>query len=124
MQDGVEIQFEDNGCGMAADIMENPIDPFFTTKEVGRGSGQGLAIARSIIVDKHMGRISVESTPGAGSCFYAAIARSTRKREARGYVEVETPADSILGPAQTLFRDQFRHSTLEGVDGGDRIDRT
>ncbi len=69
VQDGVEIQFEDNGCGMAADIMEKIYDPFFTTKEVGRGSGQGLAIARSIIVDKHMGRISVESTPGAGSCF-------------------------------------------------------
>jgi two-component system NtrC family sensor kinase len=69
VQGGVEIKFEDNGCGIAADVIEKIYDPFFTTKEVGRGSGQGLAIARSIIVDKHAGHISVESAPGAGSCF-------------------------------------------------------
>jgi two-component system NtrC family sensor kinase len=65
----VELQFEDNGCGIPADIIDKIYDPFFTTKEVGRGSGQGLAIARSIVVDKHAGRISVESTPGMGTCF-------------------------------------------------------
>jgi signal transduction histidine kinase len=65
----VELQFEDNGCGIPADIIEKIYDPFFTTKEVGRGSGQGLAIARSIVVDKHAGRISVTSTPGMGTCF-------------------------------------------------------
>jgi len=69
IEDWVELQFEDNGCGMPADIIDKIYDPFFTTKEVGRGSGQGLAIARSIVVDKHAGRISVESTPGMGTCF-------------------------------------------------------
>ena len=54
---------------MPADIIDKIYDPFFTTKEVGRGSGPGLAIARSIVVDKHAVRISVESTPGMGSCF-------------------------------------------------------
>ena len=44
-------------------------DPFFTTKEVGRGTGQGLAITRSIIVDKHAGDVSVKSTVGVGSEF-------------------------------------------------------
>jgi signal transduction histidine kinase/DNA-binding response OmpR family regulator len=64
-----ELQFEDNGCGIAQEIIDKIYDPFFTTKEVGRGSGQGLAIARAIVVDKHSGRISVASTPGKGTCF-------------------------------------------------------
>ena len=64
-----ELQFEDNGCGIPPDIIEKIYDPFFTTNEVGRGSGQGLAIARAIVVDKHAGHISVASTPGMGTCF-------------------------------------------------------
>jgi signal transduction histidine kinase len=64
-----ELQFEDNGCGIAQEIIDKIYEPFFTTKEVGRGSGQGLAIARSIVVDKHAGRMSVASTPGVGTCF-------------------------------------------------------
>jgi signal transduction histidine kinase len=64
-----EFSFEDNGCGIPQDIVGKIYDPFFTTKEVGRGTGQGLAIARSIVVDKHAGRISVKSTPGKGTCF-------------------------------------------------------
>jgi signal transduction histidine kinase/CheY-like chemotaxis protein len=70
LMDGwAELQFEDNGCGISQEIIDKIYDPFFTTKEVGRGSGQGLAIARSIMVDKHSGRISVASTPGEGTCF-------------------------------------------------------
>lgn len=65
----VELQFEDNGCGIPTGIIDKIYDPFFTTKEVGRGSGQGLAIARSIVVDKHGGRIHVVSTAGVGTCF-------------------------------------------------------
>ena len=64
-----EFSFEDNGIGIPQDIINKIYDPFFTTKEVGRGTGQGLAIARSIVVDKHDGRIDVESTPGVGTCF-------------------------------------------------------
>jgi signal transduction histidine kinase len=64
-----EFRFEDNGCGIPQNIIDKIYDPFFTTKEVGRGTGQGLAIARSIVVDKHGGRIGVESMPGIGTCF-------------------------------------------------------
>jgi two-component system NtrC family sensor kinase len=44
-------------------------DPFFTTKDVGRGTGQGLALAHDVIVNKHGGTISVASAPGKGSTF-------------------------------------------------------
>ena len=44
-------------------------DPFFTTKEVGKGTGQGLAIAHSVVVDKHGGTIEVESEVGRGTTF-------------------------------------------------------
>jgi two-component system NtrC family sensor kinase len=64
-----ELSFEDNGCGILQAVIDKIYDPFFTTKEVGRGTGQGLAIARSIVVDKHSGRISVQSTPGTSTCF-------------------------------------------------------
>ncbi|HUE10907.1 MAG TPA: response regulator [Steroidobacteraceae bacterium] len=65
----VELNFDDNGCGIAEEIIAKIYDPFFTTKEVGRGSGQGLAIARVIVVDKHAGYIGVVSTPNVGTCF-------------------------------------------------------
>ncbi len=64
-----QFSFEDNGCGIRQEVIDKIYDPFFTTKEVGRGTGQGLAIARSIVVDKHAGRISVRSEPGIGTCF-------------------------------------------------------
>lgn len=63
----IEISFEDNGCGIPKDDLERIFDPFFTTKEVGKGTGQGLAIARSIIVEKHGGKIDVDSEVGRGT---------------------------------------------------------
>ena len=64
-----QITICDNGCGIPAANLEKIFDPFYTTKEVGRGTGQGLAIARSIVVDRHGGRIEVSSTPGEGTRF-------------------------------------------------------
>jgi PAS domain S-box-containing protein len=65
----VVITFEDNGCGIARDNLDKIFDPFFTTKEVGKGTGQGLAIARSIVVDRHGGALDVASVVGAGTRF-------------------------------------------------------
>lgn len=65
----VSIKIEDNGCGITPENLEKIFDPFFTTKPVGRGTGQGLAIARSIVVEKHEGRIDVRSTVGVGTAF-------------------------------------------------------
>ncbi len=66
---GIELVVEDTGSGIPPEHIRKIYDPFFTTKEVGRGTGQGLAITRSIIVDKHGGTIDVTSTVGKGSRF-------------------------------------------------------
>jgi signal transduction histidine kinase len=63
------ITISDNGPGIPADIRDRIYDPFFTTKEIGRGTGQGLAIARTIVVDKHDGSLTVDSEPGHGTTF-------------------------------------------------------
>jgi len=66
---GVEIAISDDGCGIPDDVISRIFDPFFTTKEVGRGTGQGLAITHNILVEKHGGNVDVTSEVGAGSCF-------------------------------------------------------
>jgi two-component system NtrC family sensor kinase len=68
--DDVVISISDTGCGIPENIRSKIFDPFFTTKEMGRGTGQGLAIARSIVVDKHGGTLTFESEPGKGTTFY------------------------------------------------------
>jgi PAS domain S-box-containing protein len=65
----VVIRIRDNGCGIPPENLTKLYDPFFTTKQVGRGTGQGLAIARSIVVDKHAGDMRVSSTVGIGTEF-------------------------------------------------------
>jgi PAS domain S-box-containing protein len=71
--DQAVIRIGDNGCGIPAENLSKLYDPFFTTKEVGRGTGQGLSIARSIIVEKHEGKIDVTSALGAGTEFVLEI---------------------------------------------------
>jgi two-component system, NtrC family, sensor kinase len=65
----VIICIGDNGCGIPPENLSKLYDPFFTTKDVGRGTGQGLAMAHSIIVDKHDGELDVRSSVGAGTEF-------------------------------------------------------
>ena len=65
----VVIQVEDTGAGIPETIRSRVFDPFFTTKGVGKGSGQGLAIAHSVVVDKHGGTIGFVSEPGRGTIF-------------------------------------------------------
>ena len=65
----VEITIADTGTGIPESIRHRVFDPFFTTKEVGKGTGQGLAIARSVIADKHGGTLTFESEAGRGTTF-------------------------------------------------------
>ena len=71
--DFAEIRISDNGTGIPDAIRNKVFDPFFTTKEVGRGSGQGLALARHAIVKKHQGSLSFETVQNEGTTFILSI---------------------------------------------------
>jgi signal transduction histidine kinase len=66
----VVVSVADTGGGIPEAIRDRVFDPFFTTKDVGRGTGQGLAIARAIIVDRHRGELSFETEVGRGTTWY------------------------------------------------------
>jgi signal transduction histidine kinase len=69
LPDGLEISIEDDGAGIPEAIRGRIMNPFFTTKPVGKGTGQGLAMARLCVVERHQGRISFESQVGVGTTF-------------------------------------------------------
>lgn len=70
-QDGdwVEVRISDNGPGIPSEIRQRIFEPFFTTKEVGKGTGQGLAIAYDIVENKHGGLLTFETVEGQGTTF-------------------------------------------------------
>jgi two-component system NtrC family sensor kinase len=67
--DWAEVRLRDTGTGIPESARGKIFDPFFTTKGVGKGTGQGLAIAHSVIVDKHGGTIDFETELGKGTVF-------------------------------------------------------
>jgi signal transduction histidine kinase len=66
----VVVSIKDTGSGIPEEVRARVFDPFFTTKEVGRGTGQGLAIAHSVIVEKHGGDLTFETEVGKGTTFF------------------------------------------------------
>jgi PAS domain S-box-containing protein len=68
-----EIRISDTGIGIPESIRASIFDPFFTTKELGRGTGQGLAICHPVIVEKHGGKVFFESLVGRGTTFTVAL---------------------------------------------------
>ncbi|MEM6819332.1 MAG: ATP-binding protein [Pseudomonadota bacterium] len=86
-EDHVEISISDNGPGVPEKIQSKIFDPFFTTKEVGRGTGQGLAISRRVVTEQHSGRLLLESEPGEGATFRIVLPRkSSHSSDALGAV--------------------------------------
>jgi signal transduction histidine kinase len=77
----VEIRVRDTGAGIPEAIRPRVFDPFFTTKAVGKGTGQGLAIAYSVVVDKHKGSIFFESEIGRGTTFVIRLPRHPESAE-------------------------------------------
>jgi len=72
----VEVLIEDDGSGIPDEIAHRVFDPFFTTKPVGKGTGQGLAIARTIVVDKHGGELVFERVQPHGTRFIVSLPRA------------------------------------------------
>jgi PAS domain S-box-containing protein len=72
-QDHVVVAISDTGTGIPADLHGRIFEPFFTTKEVGKGTGQGLALARSVIVEEHGGTLTFTTEMGKGTTFFIRI---------------------------------------------------
>jgi signal transduction histidine kinase len=81
VDDWVEVRVSDTGKGIPTAIRDRVFDPFFTTKEVGKGTGQGLAIARNVIVEMHKGAIAAESEEGQGTTIVVRLPRETELDE-------------------------------------------
>jgi len=73
--DAVTIAIEDDGVGIPEEIQSRIFDPFFTTREVGAGVGQGLTVARAVIVDRHGGKLAFSSHVGRGTRFLVRLPR-------------------------------------------------
>jgi len=75
--DSVDICFEDNGGGMPDEVLHKIFEPYFTTKEEGKGTGIGLYMSKMIIENSMNGRLSVENVP-AGACFTVTLPSASR----------------------------------------------
>jgi signal transduction histidine kinase len=69
----VEISVSDSGSGIPEGVRQKIFDPFFTTKEVGKGTGQGLTLARAIVVEKHGGTLTFDTEMGKGTTFFVRL---------------------------------------------------
>lgn len=85
----VLISIADTGPGIPQAIQDKIFDPFFTTKVVGKGTGQGLAIARSVIVERHRGTLTFESEPGKGTTFLIRLPLDAAREEQHGATQEE-----------------------------------
>lgn len=79
--DWVEVSVADTGIGIPENVRERVFDPFFTTKEVGKGTGQGLMLAHTVIVKKHRGKIWFDSEVGKGTTFYFRLPLSLARED-------------------------------------------
>ncbi|MEH2032588.1 MAG: ATP-binding protein [Nostoc sp.] len=67
------VRIADNGPGMKEEVIRRIYDPFFTTKDIGKGTGLGMAISYQIVVDRHGGMLKCRSKPGEGTEFWIQI---------------------------------------------------
>ncbi len=85
---------EDDGLGISAENRSRVFDLFFTTKEVGRGTGQGLSIVHNIVVDKHGGSIDFETREVGGTTFLVRLPIDGKPLPC----SVEQPAEELAVP--------------------------
>jgi two-component system NtrC family sensor kinase len=81
-RDCIEIRLSDNGAGIPKEVQSHIFEPFYTTKGVGIGTGQGLAISHTVIVDRHGGHIEFETQEGVGTTFTIQLPLEAAKEKA------------------------------------------
>jgi PAS domain S-box-containing protein len=86
------VEISDNGPGIPEKLREKVFDPFFTTKQVGKGTGQGLALAKDIIIQQHHGRLYLEDKPGFSTCFVIELPISETKTDGLQEKKANAPA--------------------------------
>ena len=111
-----EILVEDTGTGIAKSIRHKVFDHFFTTKAVGKGTGQGLAIAHAIVVQKHGGTISFESEEGKGTTFIIRLPITDRV-ETEETVESEQLGIGLQTSWLKLIKGIYHESGIHSVGG-------
>jgi PAS domain S-box-containing protein len=101
----IELSVADSGSGIAADTLERMFEPFFSTKEVGRGSGMGLAMVHGIVHD-HGGHVVVETVPQAGSVFHVLLAPAQAEPQSQPDVAVQAVAGRPLAGRVMVVDDE------------------
>jgi signal transduction histidine kinase len=114
----VTMTVSDNGCGMSPEVAERAMEPFFTTKLAGEGTGLGLAMAHGIVA-QHDGRMSIESEPGQGTtvtiCLPAIPAPTEPTEPTRDTDTFETGEGRVLLAEPHPYARQIMGSALEAV---------
>lgn len=111
----VVLHVRDNGSGIPPEIVDRIFDPFFTTKSPDQGSGLGLSVCQSI-VRSHQGNLTVETTPGLGSCFSVSLPRISKRHEVIQTPAATAPAFSGSAAAENCGKPNTRVLIVEDDD--------
>jgi len=127
----IHLQVQDNGCGIPGEMLGRVFDPFFTTREVGQGTGLGLSMAYGY-VHQIGGSIDVESIEGDGTTFHVYLPKSTASRVAkhqdtllRGHGEkiLVVDDDQVFRESTCEVLNRMGYQTIEAWDGKEAIGR-
>jgi CheY-like chemotaxis protein len=128
----VALRVRDTGCGMSEEVKERIFEPFFSTRDVGRGTGLGLSVAHGIVAS-HSGAITVESAPGQGTTFnvYLPEAEPELDSSAAGEEAIGMPGppcrilyvddeESLLVAGKGLL-ERYGHTVTVKTDGAEAL---
>ena len=96
----LEVAVEDDGCGITPEVLDRMFDPFYSTKELGRGSGMGLAMVHGIVHD-HGGHLRVDTAPGEGSTFRVMLPPASAG-SAQQVLQADPADGGVVAGASTL----------------------
>lgn len=108
----LKLEISDTGEGMESEVMDRIFEPYFTTKELDKGTGLGLAVVQGI-VKEHLGSISVYSEPGQGSSFHVYLPVTDKKASEENKAEESYPVGGVESILFVDDEDFLRNSAKE-----------